>query len=155
MDTAHATASTPHSFILWTGLLLIATLSGVANADDTADITALLHDFLANTGKAEAHDRIWADELVYTSSSGQRSGKPERMAAFAAGTQPASLSDTVYRGEDVRVQLYGNTAVLTFRLVAEPRDGSDTRSFFNTGTFIKRDNEWRAVAWQATAIPAF
>lgn len=125
-----------------------------ARADDVAAITTLLHDFLANTDKAEAHDRIWAEELVYTSSNGTRSGKPERMAAFAAGTQTASLSENVYRGEDVKVQLYGHTAVLTFRLVAEPRDGSATRQFFNTGTFVKRNGEWRAVAWQATVIPA-
>lgn len=122
-------------------------------ADEVTDITNLLNDFLANTGAAAAHDRFWADELVYTSSSGVRSGKPERMAAFAAGTQPASLSDTLYRGEDVRVQLYGTTAVLTFRLIAEPRAGGVIRQFYNTGTFLKRDGEWRAVAWQATVIP--
>jgi hypothetical protein len=26
--------------------------------------------------------------------------------------------------------------------------------YFNTGTFLKRDGEWRALAWQATVIPA-
>jgi hypothetical protein len=26
--------------------------------------------------------------------------------------------------------------------------------YFNTGTFLKREGEWRAVAWQATRIPA-
>jgi hypothetical protein len=54
----------------------------------------------------------------------------------------------------MEVQLYGNTAVLTFRLVAEPRDGSARREYFNTGTFVKRNGDWRAVAWQATVIPA-
>ena len=133
--------------------LVFSLITTTAAADDVADITSLLNDFLANTGAAEAHDRFWADELVYTSSSGVRSGKPERMAAFATGTQPASLSDTLYRGEDVRVQLYGTTAVLTFRLIAEPRDGGAVRQFYNTGTLLKRDGEWRAVAWQATVIP--
>ncbi len=134
-------------------LLLLVLPGRAAAADPVADITGVLETFLANTHKAEAHDRFWARELVYTSSSGQRSGKPERMAAFAAGTQPASLADNRYRGEDINIQLYGTTAVLTFRLVAEPRDGSPTREFFNTGTFVQRDGEWRAVAWQATAIP--
>jgi hypothetical protein len=27
-------------------------------------------------------------------------------------------------------------------------------NYFNTGTFVKRDNKWQAVAWQATKIPA-
>lgn len=133
------------------GILLL--VGGQAVADDKADITALLDEFLANTGTAQAHDRFWADELVYTSSRGERSGKPERMAAFAAGTQPASLSETTYRGEEVNVQLYGSTAVLTFRLVAEPKSGGDISQYYNTGTFLKRDGEWRAVAWQATRIP--
>jgi hypothetical protein len=25
--------------------------------------------------------------------------------------------------------------------------------YWNTGTFVKRDGEWRVVAWQATKIP--
>ncbi len=148
MTVRHAT-----SCFLPLAMMLAMLTSPLARAGDIEDITLLLEDFLANTEKAAAHDRFWADELVYTSSSGQRSGKPARMAAFAAGTQPASLADNAYRGEDIRIQLYGDTAVLTFRLVAEPRDGSATRQFFNTGTFVKRSGEWRAVAWQATAIP--
>ncbi len=139
-------------FIMLT-LLTLALPGPPAAADAVTDITELLETFLANTDQAAAHDRFWADELVYTSSSGQRSGKAQRMAAFAAGTQPASLADNQYRGEDINIQRYGNTAVLTFRLVAEPRDGSPTRQFFNTGTFVNRGGEWRAVAWQATLIP--
>jgi len=25
--------------------------------------------------------------------------------------------------------------------------------FLNTGTFVKRDGEWRVVAWQSTRVP--
>jgi hypothetical protein len=25
--------------------------------------------------------------------------------------------------------------------------------YYNTGTFLRRDGEWRVVAWQATRIP--
>jgi hypothetical protein len=60
----------------------------------------------------------------------------------------------IYSGEDVRVQVFGSTAVVTFRLVGTPNDGSPAVQYFNTGTFLKRDGEWRAVAWQATVIPA-
>jgi len=151
----YASLRTTLAFLAISACALLGSAQPVhAQADEVVAIKQLVRDFLANTEKAEAHDRIWADELVYTSSSGERSGKPERMAAFAAGTQPASLATNVYRGEDMEVQLYGNTAVLTFRLVAEPRDGSARREYFNTGTFVKRNGEWRAVAWQATVIPA-
>jgi hypothetical protein len=56
-------------------------------------------------------------------------------------------------GEDVKVQLFGNTAIVTFKLSGTPVDGSDAKYYFNTGTFIKREGQWRAVAWQATVIP--
>ena len=29
----------------------------------------------------------------------------------------------------------------------------ETLNFLNTGTFLKRNGEWRAVAWQATRVP--
>ena len=52
---------------------------------------------------------------------------------------------------------YGDVAVVAFRLVAESRDAADdalvATRYFNTGTFLRRHGEWRAVAWQATKIP--
>lgn len=141
-------------------LLFVAGVS-IANADKAepesavAELTRLLHDFLVNSSKADTHARFWADELVYTSSNGTRFGKADIMQGFngADDNQAAELS-VVYSGEDVKVQVYGATAVVTFRLVGTPDDGSAALQYFNTGTFLKRDGEWRAVAWQATVIPA-
>jgi hypothetical protein len=138
---------------LWV-VCLLATAPVCSHADDSGDIaqlSALLDNFLANTGEASAHDRFWADELVYTSSSGHRSGKRERMAAFAEGRESPSLSSNAYRGEEVSIQIFGTTAIVTFRLVSEAKDGSGTKQYLNTGTFLKRSGQWRAVAWQATA----
>ena len=75
------------------------------------------------------------------------------MQGFADGDEKDSLSTTVYRGEDINVQLFGTTAVVTFKLVGTPSDGSGVQHYFNTGTFLKRNGEWRVVAWQATLIP--
>ena len=120
-----------------------------------AELTSLLRDFLANSGSAEAHARFWADELVYTSSNGTRFGKAEIMQGFDMAEDDASAEPAVvYSGEDVKVQLYGATAVVTFRLVGTGEDGAPSSQYFNTGTFLKRNGEWRAVAWQATIIPA-
>jgi hypothetical protein len=66
-------------------------------------------------------------------------------------------SGPVYTGEDIQIQIYGSTAVVAFRLVATPAgDSGDSvvQSYFNTGTFLKRNGMWRVVAWQATRIPA-
>ena len=133
---------------------LIAKLDAVSAAeDDEAQIRALLADFLKNSGTAAAHQRMWGDDLVYTSSDGSRTNKAEILAGFDTGTEKETLSTVDYRGEDVDVRLYGATAVVTFRLVGTPKDGSAERHYFNTGTFAKRDGQWVAVAWQATKLP--
>jgi hypothetical protein len=44
--------------------------------------------------------------------------------------------------------------VVAFRLLGAVQDGSgEVLEYFNTGTFVQREGEWRVVAWQATAIP--
>jgi hypothetical protein len=116
-------------------------------------LTTLLQDFLANSGKADTHARFWADDLVYTSSNGTRFGKADIMRGFDAPDDDEDAGpNVVYSGEDVKVQVFGSTAVITFRLVGTPDDGSAPLQYFNTGTFLKRDGAWRVVAWQATSI---
>jgi ketosteroid isomerase-like protein len=63
---------------------------------------------------------------------------------------------TVYTAEDIRIQQYGDTAVVAFRLVAtsEKAGAKKVTHYLNTGTFLKRDGKWRAVSWQATTVPA-
>ena len=59
-----------------------------------------------------------------------------------------------YSAEDVQIMLFGETAVVAFRLVAEFVNPNESDlNFYNTGTFVKRDGQWKAVAWQATSIP--
>jgi ketosteroid isomerase-like protein len=53
-----------------------------AVASDVDEITALLQDFLANSHKEAAHERFWAEDLVYSSSAGPRFGKAEIMEGF-------------------------------------------------------------------------
>jgi uncharacterized protein DUF4440 len=127
---------------------------GNAEAGDADEVLGLLHDFLAKAGVESAHQRFWADDLVYTSSSGTRTTKAEIMASFE-GTEEAEGGepDTVYSAEDVQLKWYDDVVVVAFKLVATPGDDSPIDYYFNTGTFLKRDGEWRVVAWQATKIP--
>jgi hypothetical protein len=124
--------------------------------DDVADLTAMLQDFLANAEKREAHERFWADDLVYSSSSGLRFGKADIMQGFDSTDDEANSEApaTVYSGEEVDVRLYGDMAVVAFKLVGTPSNGSEPLHYYNTGTFLKRDGVWKVVAWQATKIPA-
>lgn len=134
-------------------VLGLVAIAGPAAAGESEEISELLQDFLAHAGEAAAHEKFWAEDLVYTSSRGTRTDKQEIMASFddpdAAAERAAGPS---YRGEDVDIRVYGIVAVVAFRLVGTSDDGT-VQQYFNTGTFLKRDGAWRAVAWQATKIP--
>jgi len=135
-------------------VVALVTMSGAAVAGDSEEIGELLQHFLAHADEAVAHERFWAGDLVYTSSRGTRTNKQEIMASFddpeGAAERAASPS---YHGEDVDIRIYGDMAVVAFRLVGTARDG-DRTEYFNTGTFLKRSGKWQAIAWQATRIPA-
>jgi hypothetical protein len=132
--------------------LLLA--SGSAFAGDADEILETLDEFLANAGVESAHDRFWADDLVYTSSRGTRTTKAEIMASFEGVEEDGDgESGPVYSAEEIQLKWYGDTAVVAFKLVATPHDDSPIDYYFNTGTFLKSDGERRVVAWQATKIP--
>ena len=127
-------------------------------APDAAALTALLNEFLAGAGRNDTsmHDRFWADDLIYTSSSGKRIGKADIMRDVRSAP-PAKPDDpeTVYTAEEVRIQQYGDTAIVAFRLVGTTRKGgaTETDKYLNTGTFLRRGGTWKAVSWQATKLP--
>jgi len=62
----------------------------------------------------------------------------------------------VFSAEDIQIHVYGDAAVVAFRLVATPPAGAEelgVQNYLNTGTFLKRNGIWQAVAWQATIVP--
>jgi hypothetical protein len=126
------------------------------SAPDAAELTALLNEFLdgASRNDSEMHDRFWADDLIYTGSSGRRVGKADIMKDIYAIPPGETIETvTVYTAEDIRIQQYGNTAVIAFRLVAATAGINEIAYYYNTGTFVKRNGNWQAVSWQATKIP--
>ncbi|MEO5722426.1 MAG: nuclear transport factor 2 family protein [Chthoniobacterales bacterium] len=147
-----------HALTFLIALLTLASGAIAQTAPDAAELTKLLKDFLAGAGKNDAamHERFWDDDLIYTGSTGRRVGKEDILSDVRKeGPAKADEPATVYTAEDIRIQQYGETAIVAFRLVATgEKDGKpEVRNFFNTGTFLKRDGEWRAVAWQATVKP--
>jgi Domain of unknown function (DUF4440) len=102
------------------------------------------------------HDRFWAEDLIYTGSVGRRIGKADIMRDVRAEAAPKKDDETAtYSAEDIRIQQYGTTAIVAFRLVGTTRKGEKTEvaNYLNTGTFLKRDGKWQAVNWQATKMP--
>ena len=126
-------------------------------AADAPELTKLLNEFLAGAGRNDAamHERFWAEDLIYTGSAGRRVGKADIMKDVRSAPTLVSEQRITYSAEDVRIQQYGNSAIVAFRLVAkvERRDNVDITHHFNTGTFLKRDGKWQVVSWQATRLP--
>lgn len=144
-----------HLVVLFLGVMLLAARVSAGDADD---LHGKLDDFLANVTQAETHDRFWAEDLIYTSSSGARTVKSDIMSGFsaAANAEKESAPGPVFTAEEVQIQIYGDMAVVAFKLVATPPAGSEAlgvQNYFNTGTFLKREGDWQVVAWQATIIP--
>ena len=141
-------------------LLVLLAASGVfaQTAPDAAELTKLLNDFLAGASRNDAaiHDRFWADDLIYTRSAGRRVTKAEVM--HDVRSAPAPKPDdpkTVYSAEDIRIQQYGETAVVAFRLVATTETAGEKHvaNLLNSGTFVKRNGKWQVVNWQSTRMP--
>jgi len=132
-------------------ITLLLLLSSTAYADDRADLTALLAEFLdgATRNDPAVHDKYWAEELIYTSSAGRRFGKAELMQGVnSRGELPAAEISMRYSSEDLQILQYGDTAVVAFTLVGT--SAQETLRFLNSGTFVKRNGKWQAVNWQAT-----
>jgi hypothetical protein len=138
-------------------LLLVASVSA-QTAPDAAELTKLLNDFLAGASRNDAaiHERFWADDLIYTRSAGRRVNKAEVMHDVRTAPAPKPTDPkTIYTAEDIRIQQYGETAVVAFRLVATTETGGtkNVANLLNSGTFVKRDGKWQVVNWQSTRMP--
>jgi len=138
--------------------IVVAAVAHAAPARDAARLTKMLDDFLAgaSVNDVEAHDRFWADDLLYTGSSGRRVGKAEILKEVRSAPPPKPGDPkTTYSAEDVRIQQYGTTAIVAFRLVATTVHGdtTDVAKYLNSGTFLERGGRWQVVCWQATKLP--
>jgi ketosteroid isomerase-like protein len=139
--------------------LLLAPVLHAQTAPDAIELTALLKEFLAGASRNDVaiHDRFWAEDLIYTGSSGRRIGKADIMRDLRKTPDPKPGDPTTaYTAEDVRIQQYGETAIVAFRLVGttQKADSTQVAKFLNTGTFVKRKGKWEVVSWQATRIPS-
>jgi ketosteroid isomerase-like protein len=138
--------------------LLLAIGAQAQTAPDAAELTKLLNEFLAGASRNDAamHDRFWAEDVIYTGSTGRRRGKTEIMRDVRSAPAPKPGDPaTVYTAEDVRIQEYGATAIVAFRLVSTTeREGkAEVLNYLNSGTFVKREGKWQVVNWQSTRMP--
>ena len=144
----------PVAVVLWA----LAAGLRAQTAPDAAQLAALLEEFLAGASRNDAavHERFWAADLIYTSAAGRRMGKADVLAGVRSAPAPGPGGpETTYAAEDVRIQQYGDAAIVAFRLRGTTKkDGKTaTARYLNTGTFLRREGRWQAVGWQATRMP--
>jgi hypothetical protein len=114
-----------------------------------------IHSFLANVPKNDpkVFEDFFADDVIYTRSAGVTVTKPDIIKNI--DVRQSNDPEATFDGDDFTVHTYGDAAVVNFRLIMHNLvDGrKETIYFRNTGTFVKREGKWQAVAWQATRVP--
>ena len=147
----------PIIFYILTFFLITACVEQqVPNEKNTveAELTELLQWFLdgASYSDYNVHQQFWADELIYTGSGGTRTTKADIIAGMVPGSRIENPT-TFYSGDQIQIQVFGDIAVVAFRLIGTNTSDDSQQFFYNTGTFKWIGESWRAVAWQATRIP--
>jgi len=139
-------------------ILTLAIEPHAQTAPDANELTRLLNEFLAGASRNDpgVHDRFWAEDVIYTGSAGRRRGKLDIMHDVRSAPAPKPGDPvTVYSAEDIRIQQYGNTAIVAFRLVGTTVKNGTTEvtNYLNSGTSVKRKGKWQVVNWQSTRMP--
>lgn len=139
------------SFLLF--ICLVFANVGYSQSQDKEILTLMLHQFMegASNNDREAHDKFWAEDLIYTSSSGTRFGKAQIMEGFNNAPKTDESAQTIYSADAIQINLYGNTAVVAFKMKGQT--GDVVQYYYNSGTFVKRNERWQVVNWHATKIP--
>jgi ketosteroid isomerase-like protein len=100
-------------------------------------------------------DRLWSEDLVFTFPSGQVSSKAQRLAGQKPSAQPSqSDSATSNINDQVKVHLYGNTAVVTVLSTWKGKAGGQDYSsqFQATHVWAKQQKRWRLVAAHVSQV---
>jgi ketosteroid isomerase-like protein len=124
------------------------------HGDVGQQVVALIQNFLKDVpgNQRATFDHFFADDVIYTRGTGQVITKKDILAD--SGDSSVPRANATYEGEDFQVHQYSDLVVVNFRLVMHATEDTKpvTRTFRNTGTFMKRNGQWQAIAWQATPI---
>ena len=143
--------------VLYLVLVLVTATAFVPaqNRDQSAADEILRLDesrFAAMTrGDLAELNKILADDLVYTHSSGLVEGKKE----FIASLQSGNLKYVSIQNEEKKARIYGTVALVNGRAKVTISARGQEQSFVlrYLDVYAKRDGKWQMVAWQSTRLP--
>ena len=102
---------------------------------------------------SKAMNEIVADDFAITFPDGSRQTKPQIMAMIK--TSPNTASPMKFYTEDVQSRVYGETVILTGRVVTEyMRDGKPAKEVSSyTDTYVRQNGRWQVVASHLSNVP--
>lgn len=103
-------------------------------------------------GNVDTLDRLYAEEFVYTTFDGSVRTKAEQLAFTRSG----DLKLESGKSDDVRIRVYGSTAVMTGRFRAKGTFKGTRLEVKEryTAVWVRRKGRWRLVAEQGNEIKA-
>ena len=98
-------------------------------------------------------DRLWSNDLVFTFPNGKVSNKAQRLAGQKPAAQP-SQSESAISNDEVKVFLYGNTAVVTVLSTWSGKENNQAYSsqFQATHVWAKQQGRWQLVAAHVSPV---
>ncbi|HYJ89138.1 MAG TPA: nuclear transport factor 2 family protein [Pyrinomonadaceae bacterium] len=101
-------------------------------------------------GDAPTLDKLWAEDLFVTVPDMAVMNKEESLAVWKSG----KMKFDIYKTSDLRIRVYGDSAVVTGQLVrirdANSKEFEDDWRF--TKVYVRRQGKWLAVAWHGSHV---
>ena len=96
-------------------------------------------------------NRLWSKDLVFTFPNGHVSNKAQRLAGQKPSAESAQSTNT---NEEVKVHLYGNTAVVTVLSTWKGKAGTEEYSdqYQATHVWVKQQGRWQLVAAHVSQV---
>ena len=138
--------------IVIVALLIVSTLGAQVPSTVERDLIKLENDWSTAWQKKDAAflQKLWADEYLSTDQDGNTFTKTQDLANVSdRGTSITSFALT-----DLKVHLYGDTAVVTgLNTVKSTFKGKDSSGAYRfTDVFVKRDGRWQVVATHGSLV---
>ncbi len=135
-------------------IFVVATFLASAVAEDVQEHLKKLETERAAAvvkGDADWLDKHTADDYMLISMSGQISDKAKMLEGFKSGQSKLTSDDL----SDMKVRVYGNTAIVTGKAdVKGMLGGQDaTGQILFTRVYVKKNGTWQTVSLQQTRIP--
>jgi uncharacterized protein (TIGR02246 family) len=141
--------------LLITLLAIISSAPVLAQSNAESEVLKLNKEYEEAMARRDAtvHERLFAHDYTYSPGNGKIMGREDHMSFTKSG----AVEVKSLRSEDVRVRVYGDTAVVNGMWVSvDKRIGREfaERRIRYLIVYVKRDGRWQIVAEQRTGVAA-